>query len=60
VMKRYRVDNTSGYTQDELDTLNRELSTLIKAAWEANPLMTQDNLYAIVKGHGDDVAKRSA
>lgn len=46
-------DNTTGYTQEELDALNAELEGLLQGLEPYS-----DAWYAATKRHGDEVARR--
>lgn len=52
-MEHYRMDNTEGFSQAELDALNAELDALLTAAEPQT-----DAWYEIIKRHGGDVARR--
>lgn len=59
MQQSYRPDNTSGYTQAELDAFNEELQGLLAdlaASTDGDP--TPDDVEALVKRHADDVARR--
>ena len=58
-MDHYRMDNTTGYTQAELDALNDELEGLLAdlaASTDGNH--TPDDVDALIKRQQDDVARR--
>lgn len=58
-MEHYRLDNTTGYTQAELDALNAELQDLLAdlaSSTDGNP--SPDDVDALIKRHADDVARR--
>lgn len=58
-MDHYRMDNTEGYTQAELDALNAELETLVgDLASSTDDNASQGEVDALIKRHADDVARR--
>ena len=55
-MAHYTLDNTQGYTQDELDALNADLALDVLAAFMMRPMLgkeevTDDELAALVTRH---------
>lgn len=54
----YTADNTTGYTQVELDRLNRALQTMLDDAYEADPDITPDEIEDLTKAHAEAVARR--
>ncbi len=58
-MDQYRLDNTTGLTQDELDALNAELAHIIRSEYEERDgELNADDLHEIMKRHSDEVARR--
>ena len=58
-LRHYTQENTSGYTQPELDILNDELEALLgdlASSTDDNP--SPDEVDALIKRHADDVARR--
>lgn len=55
----YRLDNTTGYTQAELDALNDELQGILAAeACSSDDTLIPDDVERITKQHADAVARR--
>ena len=58
-MEYYRSDNTTGYTQTELDALNEALQDILAgAADSSNDAVTPDEVDRLIKLHNDTVAGR--
>lgn len=55
----FTMDNTQGYTQNELDALNQELETrLVMAAMDKGDELTPDERHEIITHHEHEVAQR--
>ena len=53
----YRTDNTTGYSQTELDLLNEELERILNTeACNSESTLTPDEVDGIIKNHADWVA----
>ena len=57
----YRMDNTDGYTQEELDALNLELCGILADAYDLHDgELSDDERSAIMVLHAHEIAKRSS
>ena len=57
--QHYRQDNTHGYTDAELASLNDELNGILAdAACRGEDSLTLDDVERIIKQHNDEVAGR--
>lgn len=55
----YRLDNTTGYTQAQLDALNAELQDLLAdLASSTDDNATPEEVAALISRHAHDVARR--